>query len=323
MSKILLRTENLKKYFPMSEAFLRPSGWIKAVDEVSLDVHEGETLGVVGESGCGKTTLGKIILRLHDLTAGKVYFDGKDVFSIPTREIPSLRRGMQMVYQDPYSSLNPRMNILDNVGRSLKIHGIATGKKRDEMVAKVLKKVGLDREHMRRYPHELSGGQRQRVAIARALATSPKFILLDEPTSSLDVSVQSQVLNLLQDLQEELGLTYLFITHNLTVVQHISTRMAIMYLGRIVEVAETHNIFEHPEHPYTRALLSAIPVPDPERTTKRSVLQGGVPSPANPPPGCRFHTRCPHAVEQCSTENPELKQIRPGQFVACHLAPID
>ncbi|GIU82626.1 MAG: ABC transporter ATP-binding protein [Pyrinomonadaceae bacterium] len=310
---MLLQVKNLVKYFPIENS----DNVVRAVDGVSFDILEGETLGLVGESGCGKSTVGKCILRLIEPTSGEVWFEDKNVFALDKKELRNLRRQMQIIFQDPYSSLNPRLNVYSIISEPLKIHGIGTEKERKEMVADLLKKVGLDPEYMWRYPHEFSGGQRQRIGIARALALRPKLIICDEPVSALDVSVQAQVINLLQDLQEEFGLTYLFISHGLAVVQHISNRVAVMYLGKVVEIASAAKLYGNPIHPYTKALLSAIPIPDPKIERKRIILQGDVPTPINPPSGCRFRTRCPIATKECAEVTPELKEIEEKHFVAC------
>ncbi|RJP54153.1 MAG: dipeptide ABC transporter ATP-binding protein [Anaerolineaceae bacterium] len=316
----LLTVKDLTKYFPVRSGVLqRVSAWVKAVDKVSFFVKKGETLGMVGESGCGKTTIGRSILRLIEPTSGEVSFNGKDVLKMNARELKSLRRDMQIIFQDPYASLNPRMPIGESVMEGLNIHSIGTPKERWEVVIDMLKKVGLEEYHARRYPHEFSGGQRQRIGIARALALQPKFIVCDEPVSALDVSIQSQVLNILKDLQGEFGLTYLFIAHNLSVVEHISDRVAVMYLGKVVELADREALYREPLHPYTKALLSAIPIPHPKIKRERTILKGDVPSPLNPPSGCRFHTRCPIAVERCSQEEPEFREARAGHWVACWL----
>jgi oligopeptide/dipeptide ABC transporter ATP-binding protein len=317
-AKILLETKNLVKYFPVRAGLLqRVKDYVRAVDNVSFFVREGETLGMVGESGCGKTTVGRTMLRLIEPTSGSVVFDNQDVFKLKARELKAMRRNMQIIFQDPYASLDPRMPIGESVMEGLNIHGIGTRKERFEIMLDTLKKVGLEDYHARRYPHEFSGGQRQRIGIARALALRPKFIVCDEPVSALDVSIQSQVLNILKDLQQEFGLTYLFIAHNLSVVEHISKRVAVMYLGKMVELSDRDELFRNPLHPYTRALMSAIPIPDPLLKRDRLILKGDVPSPLNPPAGCRFHPRCPIAVDQCSQQEPEFREVGPDHWVAC------
>ncbi|MCS7056884.1 MAG: dipeptide ABC transporter ATP-binding protein [Thermoflexales bacterium] len=319
--EILLEVRNLQKYFPIRGGILqRTVGYVKAVDGVSFTVRRGETLGLVGESGCGKTTVGRTILRLTPATGGSVIFEGKDVFKLNSSQLKALRRDMQIIFQDPYSSLDPRMPVGESVGEGLLVHGMRDAKKRNEIVIEMLRKVGLEDYHARRYPHEFSGGQRQRIGIARALALRPKFIVCDEPVSALDVSIQSQVLNILKDLQAEFGLTYLFIAHNLSVVEHISDRVGVMYLGKLVELTDRDTLFRDPLHPYTKALLSAIPIPDPTVKRERIILQGDVPSPVNPPSGCRFHTRCPFAVDICKAVEPPLEELKPGHMVACHVA---
>ncbi|QBS37301.1 ABC transporter ATP-binding protein [Thermaerobacter sp. FW80] len=321
--RVLVEVRGLKKYFPTGGGWLgRPRGWVRAVDGIDLDIYEGETLGLVGESGCGKTTTGRLILRLLEPTAGRVRFVGKDIFRLPPRELRRLRRDMQIIFQDPFGSLNPRLTVGEIVGEALAVHGVARGRALKQRVAELLEVVGLSPDHARRYPHEFSGGQRQRIGIARALALNPRFVVCDEPVSALDVSIQSQVINLLEDLQARFGLTYLFIAHDLSVVRHISDRVGVMYLGRLVELAETEELFRRPLHPYTQALLSAVPLPDPprQRQRERIVLQGDVPSPANPPRGCRFHTRCPFAEAVCREQEPELRAMGDGHRVACHLA---
>lgn len=317
-NKDLVKVQNLVKHFQVrAGVFKRVIDWVQAVDDVSFSVREGETLGLVGESGCGKSTIGHTLLHLLEPTSGTVEFDGANVFELSKQEIKSKRRDMQIIFQDPFASLNPRKPISDSIMAGLNYHRIGTRGERDEMVMEMLHKVGLESYHAHRYPHEFSGGQRQRIGIARAIVLRPKFIICDEPVSALDVSIQSQVLNLLQDLQEEFGLTYLFIAHNLSVVEHISDRVAVMYLGKMVELAPRQDLYENPLHPYTQALISAIPVPKPNLDRERIILKGEVPSPLNPPSGCRFHPRCPIAVEQCSTEEPEFQEYRPDHWVAC------
>lgn len=317
----LVEVKNLVKYFPVRAGLLqRVVNQVKAVDDVSFIVKKGETLGMVGESGCGKTTVGRTMLRLVEPTSGSVNFEGKDVFALPPRELKVVRRDMQIIFQDPYASLDPRVPIGESVMEGLHIHKIGTPKERVEIMLETLKKVGLEDYHARRYPHEFSGGQRQRIGIARALALRPSFIICDEPVSALDVSIQSQVLNILKDLQSEFGLTYLFIAHNLSVVEHVSDRVAVMYLGKMVELTSREELFRNPLHPYTKALMSAIPVPNPRLKRQRTILKGDVPSPLNPPKGCRFHPRCPIAVDQCSQQEPEFKELSPGHWVACWLA---
>ncbi len=316
----LLVVQDLVKYFPVRTGLLqRVVAWVKAVDKVNFTVRRGETLGLVGESGCGKTTVGRTVLRLTPATDGKVYFEGKDVFTLGKEEMKALRRDMQIIFQDPYSSLDPRMPVGESIAEGLMVHGVGNKKERSEMVLDVLNRVGLRRDHARRYPHEFSGGQRQRIGIARALALRPKLIICDEPISALDVSVQAQVLNILQDLQGEFGLTYIFIAHDLSVVEHVSNRVAVMYVGKLVEITDRETLYRNPLHPYSQALISAIPVPNPKVRKKRVLLKGDVPSPLNPPPGCRFHTRCPIAVDVCSLEEPVFREIEVGHWVACHL----
>ncbi|ACL69252.1 ABC transporter ATP-binding protein [Halothermothrix orenii] len=318
---VLLKVRNLKKYFPVKAGvFKKTVGYVKAVDDISFDIKEGETLGLVGESGCGKSTTGRTILRLLEATSGRVEFEGKDVLSLDRKELREMRKEMQIIFQDPYASLNPRMKVADIVGEPLDIHNLATDKnEKYEKVKELLSNVGLNEEQMNRYPHEFSGGQRQRIGVARALAVNPRLIIADEPVSALDVSIQAQVINLLQDLQEQYGLTYLFIAHDLSVVKHISDRVAVMYLGKIVELANKKDIYDNPLHPYTQSLLSAIPIPDPNYDKKRIVLKGDVPSPVDPPSGCRFHPRCPKAMDICSQVEPEFKDYGNGHFAACHL----
>lgn len=320
-SENILEVNDLVKYFPVRAGILqRVSAHVKAVDKVSFAVKKGETLGMVGESGCGKTTIGRTILRLVEPTSGEVRFAGQDILKMNASQLKPIRRDMQIIFQDPYASLNPRMPIGESVMEGLNIHNIGNSKERWEVAINMLKKVGLEEYHARRYPHEFSGGQRQRIGIARALALNPKFIVCDEPVSALDVSIQSQVLNILKDLQNEFGLTYLFIAHNLSVVEHISDRVAVMYLGKMVELATRDDLYREPLHPYTQALLSAIPKAHPSAKRERTILKGDVPSPLNPPSGCRFHTRCPIAIEKCSQQEPEFKEVRTGHWVACWLA---
>ncbi len=313
----LVNVRHLVKHFPVEGS----DDVVRAVDDVSFEIVRGETLGLVGESGCGKSTVGRCLLRLIEPTAGQIDFDGRNVLSLKRNDLRELRREMQIVFQDPYASLNPRMRVGDIVGEPLVIHKIGTKNERRERVGELLRRVGLDPDYRQRYPHEFSGGQRQRIGVARTLALNPKLIVADEPVSALDVSVQAQVVNLLQDLQKEFGLTYLFISHGLAVVEHISTRVAVMYLGRIVEIASAADLYLRPLHPYTQALLSAIPVPDPKRRRERIVLQGDVPTPINPPSGCRFRTRCPIAIDECARIDPELRELSPGHRVACIKVP--
>lgn len=330
---ILLNVKNLKKYFPVRKGLLNlVKGHVKAVDDIDLFIKEGDTLGMVGESGCGKTTAGRSILRLDEPTGGQVLFrtnslsgskdvyQEKDIVSASIDELKALRRGMQIIFQDPYSSLNPRMSVKDIVSEPLYVHGLAKGSELEDRALKLITAVGLQPDHMPRYPHEFSGGQRQRIGIARALALEPQLVIADEPVSALDVSIQAQVINLLEDLQQEFNLTYLFITHDLSVVKYISSRVAVMYLGKIVELADTEVLFMDPKHPYTEALMSAVPVPNPRFKAKRIILQGDVPSPINPPSGCYFHPRCRFVKEQCRNESPLFKDIGGDHFVACHFA---
>jgi oligopeptide/dipeptide ABC transporter ATP-binding protein len=316
----LLRVRNLKKYFPIRRGILsRVTAYVKAVDDISFDINRGETFGLVGESGCGKTTAGRAVLRLLQPDAGAIQFDGIDLLSLNPQQLRRRRREMQIIFQDPYASLNPRMTIRSIVGEPFVIHNIASGSERDHSVADLLTTVGLDPSVMNRYPHEFSGGQRQRIGIARALALRPKLIVADEPVSALDVSIQAQIINLLADLQQQFGLAYLFISHAIPVIEHISTRIGVMYMGKLVEVGTSAQICLIPKHPYTQALLSAVPVPDPAAKKQRVMLKGDVPTPINPPTGCRFHTRCPIAVERCKIEEPPLRQLEDGRAAACHL----
>jgi peptide/nickel transport system ATP-binding protein len=324
---LLLDVKSLKKHFPITRGFLtsKTVGYVKAVDGVSFYIREGETLGLVGESGCGKTTTGRVILRAYEPTAGEVWFADRNlgrinVAKLEKQELKLLRQNMQMIFQDPYSSLNPRMTLLQIVGEPLLVNKIAKGQELQDRVAELLRVVGLRPEYMNRYPHAFSGGQRQRIGVARALAPQPQLVVCDEPVSALDVSIQAQTLNLLQDLQEEFGLTYLFISHDLSVVEHISDRVAVMYVGKLVESATTNDLFLDPKHPYTEALLSAVPKPDPRLRTQSIVLSGDVADPANPPGGCYFHPRCRYQIDRCETEEPVLRQIAPDHFVSCHRA---
>jgi peptide/nickel transport system ATP-binding protein/oligopeptide transport system ATP-binding protein len=314
----LVEIKNLYKYFPVRGGLLqRIVAWVQAVDNVSFSIKEGETLGMVGESGCGKTTVGRTVLRLLPASSGHVLFEGQDVFKANARELKALRRHMQIIFQDPYSSLDPRMPVGESIAEGLLVHGMGDRQQRFETVITTLRKVGLQDYHARRYPHEFSGGQRQRIGIARALALRPKFIVCDEPVSALDVSIQAQVLNILKELQREFGLTYLFIAHNLSVVEHISDRVAVMYLGKMVELTTREELYRNPLHPYTQALLSAIPNPTPGMRRERVILKGDVPSPLRPPSGCRFHPRCPVALRHCAEQEPEFKEVSPDHFVAC------
>jgi peptide/nickel transport system ATP-binding protein/oligopeptide transport system ATP-binding protein len=317
-NKYLLEVRDLVKYFPArSGLFMKPRNYVKAVDGVSFNIKPGETLGLVGESGCGKTTVGRTILRLTTATSGQVLYEGRDVLKARSSELHALRRNMQIIFQDPYSSLDPRMPIGESVGLPLYVHGMKNAKQREEIVVTMLEKVGLGSHHLKHYPHEFSGGQLQRIGIARALTLKPKFIVCDEPVSALDVSIEAQILNLLSDLQDEFGLTYLFIAHNLSVVKHFSDRVAVMYLGRIVELADRDELYQNHMHPYTKALMSAIPLPKPNHKRERIILTGDVPSPLNPPTGCPFHTRCPSVGKSCSAEKPEYFEVTPGHWVSC------
>ena len=322
MPKILLEATNIVKHFPIKGGvFLKEIAAVKAVDGVSLTIDEGETVGLVGESGCGKTTFGRAILRLEEPTSGEIFFEGESILSYDKNKMQALRENMQIIFQDPFSSLNPRKTVAHIIGEPLLVHGMRSRKKREEKVLELLRVVGLRKEHMRRYPHQFSGGQRQRIGVARALALHPKLIVCDEAVSALDVSIQAQVINLLKDLQDEFGLTYLFISHDLSVVEHVSDRVAVMYLGKIVEFAPSQALYRTPLHPYTQALLSAVPVPDPAlKSNERIILKGDVPSPIDPPPGCSFHPRCLFAKDICSQREPEFREIRNKHFVACFFA---
>ncbi|WMJ75788.1 MULTISPECIES: ABC transporter ATP-binding protein [unclassified Sedimentibacter] len=320
--EILIEVKNLKKYFIKNKGFIQKKLEItKAVDDVSFYIKNGETLGLVGESGCGKSTTGRTILRLYEPTSGEILYNGKDIAKLNIEQLMPYRKKMQMIFQDPYASLNARMTVSDIIGEPMDIHHLASGKERQEKIYELLDTVGLNKDHAARYPHEFSGGQRQRIGIARSLAVDPEFIICDEPISALDVSIQAQVVNMLEDLQEERGLTYLFIAHDLSMVKHISDRVGVMYLGSLVEVAKSSELYANPVHPYTQALLSSIPIPDPDiaKASKRIVLEGDVPSPVNPPSGCKFRTRCRYATDICKEVSPELKEVEKEHFVACHL----
>ncbi|MGM9943698.1 MAG: ABC transporter ATP-binding protein [Lysinibacillus sp.] len=320
MANLLLKVEHLKKYFPIQSGILaKKSGEVKAVDDLSFEVYEGETLGIVGESGCGKSTTGRAIMRLLEPTSGKVTFDDVELTDLSSKEMRKMRRDIQMVFQDPYASLNPRHTVGKILEEPLIVHGIGKAKERKERVQEYLEIVGLSSYHAKRYPHQFSGGQRQRIGIARALMTNPRLIIADEPVSALDVSIQAQVLNLMQKLQQDLKLTYIFIAHDLGVVRHISDRVGVMYLGRIVELADSESLYKEPLHPYTQALLSAVPIPDPTHHREQILLEGDIPSPANPPEGCSFHTRCPYATDICKFTVPIFRKVKPGHAVACHL----
>ena len=320
MANLLLKVEHLKKYFPIQSGILaKKSGEVKAVDDLSFEVYEGETLGIVGESGCGKSTTGRAIMRLLEPTSGKITFDDVELTDLSSKEMRKMRRDIQMVFQDPYASLNPRHTIGKILEEPLIVHGIGKSQERKERVQEYLEIVGLSSYHAKRYPHQFSGGQRQRIGIARALMTNPRLIIADEPVSALDVSIQAQVLNLMQKLQQDLRLTYIFIAHDLGVVRHISDRVGVMYLGRIVELADSESLYREPLHPYTQALLSAVPIPDPTHHREQILLEGDIPSPSNPPAGCSFHTRCPYATDLCKFTVPIFRKVKPGHAVACHL----
>ena len=320
MAEVLLKVKNIKKYFPIRTGmFARKAGDVKAVDDVSFEVYEGETLGIVGESGCGKSTTGRVIMRLHEATEGSIEFQGVELTKLSDEKMRKVRRDIQMVFQDPYASLNPRHSIETILEEPLIVHGIGTKEERKKLINEYLELVGLSAYHAKRYPHQFSGGQRQRIGIARALMTNPKLIIADEPVSALDVSIQAQVLNLMQKLQKDLNLTYIFIAHDLGVVRHISNRVGVMYLGKIVELAISEDLYAEPLHPYTQALLSAVPVPDPQFEREQIYLKGDIPSPANPPTGCTFHTRCPVATDVCKSKVPQFLEAKPGHYVACHL----
>ncbi|WP_335872497.1 ABC transporter ATP-binding protein [Bacillus sp. 2205SS5-2] len=320
MTEVLLQVEDLKKNFPIKGGFLgKTVNEVKAVDGVSFTVNKGETLGIVGESGCGKSTTGRMLMRLIEPTGGRVRFEDQEITNLSKGDLRKLRRDMQMVFQDPFASLNPRHNVEKILEEPLIVHGIGTKEERIKRVHELLEIVGLSSYHAKRYPHQFSGGQRQRIGIARALMTKPKLIIADEPVSALDVSIQSQVLNLMEDLQKEFGLTYIFIAHDLGVVRHISDRVAVMYLGKVVEIANSEDLYDNPKHPYTQALLSAVPIPDPQYKRESIILQGDIPSPSNPPSGCAFHTRCPYKLDVCSVKQPALTKQEDGHFAACHL----
>lgn len=318
---VIIEVNNLSKYFPVNKGIFSKKSYVKAVDNVSFTIKRGETLGLVGESGCGKTTTGRTVLKLYNSTAGQIIFNGEDITNFSEKQMVPLRKNMQMIFQDPYASLNPRMTVGDIIGEAIDIHKILQGEERNKRIRYLLDKVGLNGDHINRYAHEFSGGQRQRIGIARALAVEPDFIVCDEPISALDVSIQAQVINMLEEIQEEFGLTYLFIAHDLSMVKHISTHIGVMYLGRMVEKGPSNDVYSKPKHPYTQALLSAVPVPDPRasKSSKRIILEGDIPSPIDPPPGCRFKGRCQYVKSICDMVDPELKEVEPGHFVACHL----
>jgi len=315
----LIEVKNLKKWFPVGKGAAGKREILKAVDDVSFFINRKEVLGLVGESGCGKTTCGKMLLRIIEPTSGSIFFDNVEITHLNRQEMKNFRRRMMIIYQDPYGSLDPRMRIGRAIAEPLEVHNIGSSKEREERVIQLMEKVGLSADQINRYPHEFSGGQRQRIGIARALATNPEFIVADESVSALDVSIQAQIINLLKELQQEFGLTLLFVAHDLSVVKHISDRVAVMYLGKIVEMAEKKSLFSEPKHPYTQALLAAVPIPDPRQRKQQEIIMGDVPSPINPPEGCHFHTRCPKVIDICKEEKPILKEIKPDYFVACHL----
>ena len=318
-NEYLLEVKDLVKWFPIKSSFFKQTvGNVRAVDGISFKIKRGQTMGLVGESGCGKSTAGRTILRLLEKTSGEVWFDGKEIFSLSKEELRRMRPRMQIVFQDPYSSLSPRLPVGEIIGEAVREHGIVPPEEYDDYITRVMKACGLPEYYKSRYPHEFSGGQRQRICIARALALSPDFIVCDEPVSALDVSIQAQIINLLRQLQKDFGITYLFISHDLSVVEHISDTVGVMYLGNLVEYGDTQDIFDRPLHPYTKALFSAIPIPDPTVKRERIVLQGSIPSPANPPSGCKFHTRCPYATERCKCEAPKQREVEPGHYVVCH-----
>lgn len=319
--EIILDVKNLCKYFPVNKGIFSKKSYVKAVDDVSFQIKKGETLGLVGESGCGKTTLGRTALKLYEPTSGEINFKGKDITKCSNNEMVSLRRNMQMIFQDPYASLNPRMTVGDIIGEAIDIHKLYKGKEREDKIKEILGRVGLNGDHINRYAHEFSGGQRQRIGIARALVLKPDLIVCDEPISALDVSIQAQIINMMEELQEEFGLTYLFIAHDLCMVKHISTHIGVMYLGKMVEKGPSDDVYSKPKHPYTQALLSAVPIPDPiiAKSNKRILLEGDIPSPIDPPPGCRFCGRCQYVKDVCKSTEPKLKEVEKGHFVACHL----
>jgi peptide/nickel transport system ATP-binding protein len=319
--KVLIEVRNLKKYFPIKKSiFPKKTQYLKAVDDVNFQIYKGETFGLVGESGCGKSTTGRSIIRLHDVTSGNIYFEGTDIARLKEKDLKEFRKRMQIIFQDPYVSLNPTMNVFEIISEPMSIHGSYTAKERKEIILDLLQKVGLKEEHLYRYPHEFSGGQRQRISIARAISVKPDFILCDEPISALDVSVQAQVVNMLEDIQEETGITYLFIAHDLAMVCHISNRIGVMYLGNIVEIAKSNDLYTNPAHPYTQALLSSIPEPDPTKDAReRIILSGEVPSPLNSPSGCKFRTRCKYEMKKCAEVVPKMTEIEKDHYVACHL----